>query len=137
MKRFVLVLFAAAALLVTGCEPTIDASSEESVKTSIKQVKESLPEDRQKEFQDAVATVAFSDADMGAMMAGLQDGESLIDAAKTKLDGKSADEIFAMAEEVEARRAKEKAEREAKQRAEQLEQAQRDIGELDALRKSS
>ena len=138
MRRlFIVALVSAAVLLTAACEPTVDASSEESLKSSIEEVRKSLPEDKRKEFDEAVLTLAFADISFAGMAAGTQDGESLVQGAQEKLDAKTADEILAMAEEVEEKREKERAEREAKRRAEQIEQAKKDIAELEAERTQS
>lgn len=131
MQRFSVVLLAMAMIFVAACEPTVDASSEESFKASIQEIKNSLPEDKRKDFEGAVMTVALGEANFGAMMAGLQDENTILKSAKEKLDGKTAEEIFAAAEKIEERREKERAKREAKRRAEQLEQAKKDIAELE------
>ncbi len=104
---------------------------------SIQKIKEDLPEEKKEEFQEAVMTVAFEDVSLGAMMAGTQDGKSITDGARAKLDGKTSDEIIAMAEKIEA---KQEAERqgEALERAkEQLEQAKKEIDELEEERAKS
>ncbi len=131
MKRLLLTLLAVTTLLLTGCEPTVDASSEESLMSTIQEIKKSLPEEKRKDFDKAVMTVAFADVELGALMAGIQDEDTLLKTAKEKLDGKTADEIFAKAKVVRERREKERAKREAERRAEQIEQAKQHVAELE------
>lgn len=129
MKRVSIILFVALFSLA-ACQPTVDGSSEEAMRDSIQKIKDELPDEKREEFNDAIMTVAFEDVSLKSMMAGTQDGESIKDGAMSKLDGKSADEIIAMAEEIEARRA-------AEQKREQLEQARKDIKELEKMRSES
>lgn len=120
-------------LLLTACGgPTIDASSDEALERSVEEVRSSLPVDQRKKFDDALRTIAFEEVDVAGMFATAMSGGEMPDpdvtarAVRAKLDGKSASEILAMADKVEA-------EREAKQR----QQALQEIRELEAAKSNA
>src|SRR5690554_965710 len=137
MTRIMITLLTISTFIFTACEPTVDATSEESMKASIQKIKDTLPEDKKEEFGKAVLAVSFSDFSFAEMMAGTQDGASLVKGAKEKLNGKTADEIFEMVDDVRNKREKEESEREAKRRTEQIEQAKADIAELEKAKQQS
>lgn len=137
MKHIALLILIIPIIFAVGCEPRIDASSEEALQASVQEVKKSLPEDKQEAFEKALLTISFADLNLGAMMAGLQNDKTLIEGAREKLNGKTAAEIFALAEEIQKKNEKEQAERDAKQQAEQLEQIHKEIVELEEAEKHS
>lgn len=97
-----LTVLALTASLLSGCgEPTIDGSTEESFKASVNQIKNTLPEQKQDEFQEAVMLLSFSQVDFSNI---LQEGASGIESAaqksRRKLDGKTADQVLSEAEDV-------------------------------------
>ena len=121
---FVVLLLLASA----GCsKPTIDASSDEAMKTSSQKVRESLPESKRAEFDEAIQLLAFSQIDMkdliseGAIGAGGIEGKM-----RSALNGKTADQVIAEAARI-------KAERKARER----EQALAEIKELEKKRKAA
>ena len=101
-------LLAALLLILSGCgEPTIDASSEDRMKESIREVKNSLPKDRHDDLEDALELMMFADMDNLAYLA---DSDGMVRRFQDRIDGLTADELFLAAEEVQA-------EREARERA--------------------
>ena len=84
-----------AAIFIIGCKPTIDASSEESMKTSAEKVKKSLDADKQAKFDVALATVIMKHG----MDAGLG-GPDAEKKAREAVNGKTGDEIIAEAEKI-------------------------------------
>lgn len=98
MKKFLAI---ASLALITGCigEPDLDASSKESIKTSIKEMREDLPAEKQEAFESAI--LYFSLNGTGAPkslmeMATLAKAKSdsfLVDNL-SPLDGMSANEIM-------------------------------------------
>ena len=125
MKSSALVVLIGVALVVSGCsKPTIDTSSDETMKASAQKVRESLPESKRAEFDEAIQILAFSQLDMSTIMAGGASGAAAIEAkVKGTLSGKNAEEIIAQAAQV-------KAERQARER----EQALNEIKELEKKR---
>jgi hypothetical protein len=100
-------LFFFTALFITGCmEATIDTSSEESLENSMATVRNSLDQNKQQEFDKAVGVVTLAHVkDM------LEPVDNPIDALKkipNALDGKTADEIIAEANRIQAEQKKEK-----------------------------
>lgn len=108
---------------INACEKKVDGSSEEAMKKSIQEITEGLPESKKESFKKATVTVMMSDLSLGSIVSGLQDEETIIKEAMKKLKGKTADEVIAMAKQIEV-------EREAKKRAEQIKQAKEEIEKL-------
>jgi hypothetical protein len=108
---------------VGGCaQPTIDTSSDEAMKRSMQEVRESLPEERRKEFDDAVRDIAFADVSFQDLMAqGANPQVDLLGSRiKQRLGGKNAEQVISEATQL-------RAERERKER----EQALGEIAELE------
>ncbi len=82
-------------MFVVGCKPTIDTSSEETFKTSVEKVKNSLDKDTQPKFEAALIVVSMKHAMEGGASA---DSEKK---AKAALNGKTANEIIAEAEKID------------------------------------
>lgn len=106
VKRSIAFMVIVLGLSGPGCSsPTIDASSDEAMRASARDVRESLPEGRRAEFDEAIQILAFSQLDMSDLLSGGRLGEATIEArVKAALDGKNAEEIFARAEEIKAER---------------------------------
>ena len=95
---FVLVIF----LFMAGCSaPKIDASSDEELKSSIAKVRESLPEEKRSEFDEALGTLAFEEFDLTDF---IQEEATKIGTTEAKmkaaLNGKTGEEVIAAAQEV-------------------------------------
>lgn len=87
---------------LSGCgEPTIDASSEETLKASMQEVMAELDQDKKKELEQAVQgiymVIALSASSNGASQEKIQ--ETVLE----QFDGKTADDIFELAEEIKER----------------------------------
>ncbi|QLR43072.1 hypothetical protein HV346_10465 [Enterobacter sp. RHBSTW-00994] len=100
-------------LLLSGCDkPKVDTSTDESMKTSLQKVKESLPEDKRQAFSDAATTIMMSNVDMKAVMAGAFSGNgdaiatAQAEKVKAALNGKTGEEIISEAKAIQAERAK-------------------------------
>lgn len=107
-----MLLICSVALLLSGCDkPKIDASTDETMKSSLQKVKDSLPEDKQQEFSEATSTILMNSVDMKAMMAGAFSGNGDAIAmqqaqkAKDALNGKTGEEIINEAKAIQAERA--------------------------------
>lgn len=120
MRNQFLLPMMAVAILVVGCsDPKINSSSEEAFKASIEKVRQSLDDQKRQEFDSALQQVAFSNLNIEAMLMGTASKESIARDMQASLNGKSADDVIAVASAI-------RAEREAKER----EQALGEIKEL-------
>lgn len=102
MKKILAILLL---VLLFGCssQPTIDASSDEALKASIENVQNSLSDDKKMEFRQAVLSIALQSFDPSQMMqqSGSDNDDATmvyLQAIKDRIDGKTADEIIALAE---------------------------------------
>lgn len=93
-------------LALVGCsDPKVDATSQESMKASLEKVRESLPEEKRAELDQALALLAFSQIDMESLMAGSTTVASSYTAKlKDVLGGKTGSEIIAAASRIETER---------------------------------
>lgn len=105
-------------VLIAGCsDPKIDASSDESMKASVQKVRESLPESKRGDFDEAMKVLAFSKIDMkdlftqGATGVGNLEGK-----VKESLSGKTGEQVIAEAARIQA----ERKERERQQALEEI-----------------
>jgi hypothetical protein len=117
MYRFTIFAVILIAFL-TSCTKTIDGTSEETLKSSIDEIKTSLSNEKKKEFEQAIMVISFSGLDFKELIKS-GDADTQVKAIKDKLNGLTADDVIKLAEEI-------KAEQEAKKR----EQAQQEIIEL-------
>ena len=126
MFRKNLIVVLAAMMAIFGCaKRKIDATSDESLKTSIEKVRQSLPETKRKAFDEAVQVLAFSNLDLGSMLSDAMSGtNSSVNSMKEALAGKTGIQIIAEAEKV-------KVERQEKEKN----QALQEINELEAKKK--
>lgn len=118
-------------LILFGCgEPKIDASSEEQLKSSIENVKNSLSEEDQKEFEESLMFLAMQNLDFSDIFQSELDPDDLADnylnRVKSELDGKSATEVISQAKAL-------RAELEEQQRKQALEEIQ----ELEAKKREA
>ena len=125
MKVYALLMLILAVMAVTGCsDPTIDASSEAKMKESVAKVRESLPEAKRSDFDQAVQLIAFSQIDMKSLFAnGGADAGDVEGKMREALNGKTAEQVLAQAEKIQAER-----------KAREKEQALAEIRELVAKR---
>lgn len=104
--------FALAAALLFGCgQPTVDTSTDETMKESLQEVREALPESKRAELDSALQTIAMSQLDFSEVFATgkAPDAEAATKDLKSMLQGKTAEEIIASADRiVAAQKAKER-----------------------------
>lgn len=113
MTRANIVLLIGIIALISGCgENTIDTSSEESMQESITRIKESLPPEKQEAFEKALITVTMGGDNLFEIASTPGGAERLM---KERLDGKTAEEVFAEAEKVKAEVAERQAQRAERQ----------------------
>lgn len=122
------VLFLAVVLAVSGCsEPTIDASDKKSLKSSVENVRNSLPDSRKDEFDNAFQLLAMSQIDFADLMAeGQTDSGLLEQRMRDSVHGKTAEEVISEADRIQAER-----------RAKERQQAIAEITELQEKRKKA
>ena len=107
--------------IIAGCDkilpdPTIDTTSDESMKQSSQKVRESLPEGNRVEFDQALQLLAFSQIDMKTLFAERAAGAGNIESKmKESLHGKTASQVIAEAGRIAA-------EREARERQQALDE---------------
>lgn len=118
----------ALAFLLTACDkPKIDASSEQSMKESIQKVRESLPDDKKSQFDEAIKVVIFNQVNISEIMQGGASSRDVYEAKfKKALEGKTGDEVINYAESIQL-------ERERREK----EQALQEIKELEAKQSTS
>ena len=116
------------AIFFVGCsDPKVDASSDETMKTSIAKVRKSLPVDKKVQFDEAVQLMAFSKIDLKSILAeGATGVGNLKSKMKESVNGKTGEQIIAEATQI-------KLERERQQK----EQALQEIKELEEKRQLS
>ena len=140
MKKVMAAL--AIVLSLSSCDkPKIDTSSDESMKTSIQKVRESLPENQRTAYDSALKVVALNHLNFTDLMqAGMTKNTSGIEAQmKSELSGKTGEEIISYAETIR----KERAEREQTQALQEISEllqkqktAESSLKELEAFKVS-
>lgn len=110
MKKVILLLILSIFFL-TSCTKTIDGSSEDAMKSSIEEIKNSLDEEKKKEFEESLQLILFHGLDFGSLLE--DDGASkTISDLKSKINGMSASDIIS-----EGNRIKEEIEKKKKEQA--------------------
>ena len=88
--------------LLTGCgEPKLDTSSDEAMTASIEKIVAELPLEEQEKFKQAVVGIYLVNA-MSSVASGVSADEANTK-MNEKLDGKTAKEVFAIANEISTR----------------------------------
>lgn len=101
-----------AATLIAACggDPKLDATSSEKLQSSLEEVRQSLPVDRREVFDSAYQKVALGGGDAFSvgmeMLAGASEGE-IPESVRNRLDGKTARDIFRMADSIHLEELKE------------------------------
>lgn len=83
-------------VMLTGCgEPTIDTTTDETMATSIESVKQALPLEKQKEFEEAIVLLSMNEIDFAALFTqGSEVGENLEKKVRAKLNGKTGQQVI-------------------------------------------
>ncbi len=120
------------AIFLSSCTKKIDGSSEEAMKSSIEEIKKSLDDEKKKKFDESMRLIMFQGLDFAKLM---QKGgaEETVSDMKSKLDGKTADDIIAEGEKIKAEietKKKEQAKGEIEELYAKMEQAERDKKKL-------
>ena len=106
LKGLSLCLVLALCFHLAGCgKPTIDTSTDDSSKSSIVEVKASLPEDQRDEFEEALTILFSKNINLEEILQGSQvDPDSLVRKMKDSVHGKTGLEVIAMADEIRKER---------------------------------
>lgn len=110
-------------VLLAACDkPRIDTSSDERMETTIDQVRASLPEQKRAQFDTALQVVALAELDFEDLLTAgqLGTGTGIETKVKNVLEGKTGEQVIAIADSI-------RREREARER----EQALQEIAELE------
>lgn len=127
MKLKLIILLFVAIFLVGCSKPTVDASSDESMKASIAKVRESLPAEKRIQFDEALQLMAFSKINLKSIFTEGSAGVGNLEGKmKDAVHGKTGEQIIAEAAQI-------KLERERQQK----EQALQEIKELEEKRRLS
>lgn len=131
MKSLILTFLITATLLM-GCgdlmsEPKVDATTDESMKSSITKVREAMHESNRAKFDEAIQLIAFSQISLKSLFAaGVTSADDMKGKMKDTVHGKTGNQIIAEANQI-------KIEREQKQK----EQAIQEIKELEEKKAES
>ena len=89
-------------MCLSGCgDPTIDASSDESMMVSIKKVRNALPDNQKEKFDKSLQVLAFSNFNFEAIIEGDAIAPRNIRAkVKDSINGKTGAEVIAAADEI-------------------------------------
>lgn len=87
-------------LFLTGCTPTLDTSSEESIQKSLTEMTKGMTAEQKVKLQEAMMKISFS-----AIASGVESKNLLLGAAKAEeaikqLDGMTSDEIIETAKKL-------------------------------------
>ena len=109
MKQIITVFLLIVTSLFLGCcGPKIDTSTDVSMKTSIEKVRSSLPENKRKEFDEALTLLAFKSFNLTDIfikgVTGIEDTKSKY---TDTINGKTGLEVIRAAEEVKTKRREE------------------------------
>ncbi|MFZ2630413.1 MAG: DUF6694 family lipoprotein [Desulfosalsimonadaceae bacterium] len=117
MKLFI---FLFVAISLVGCsQPTVDASSDESMKTSIAKVRESLPAEKRIQFDEALQLMAFGKIDLKSIFTeGAAGVGNLKGKMKDAVHGKTGEQIIAEAAQIKTEEEVKSKERDFKKIAE-------------------
>lgn len=113
-KKMIVVILGLTVLMAACAKPRIDTSSDETMKSSLASVRESLPENERAKFDESLQIVALSHLDFSSIIASGSSGVNLTETkVKQALAGKTAEEIIATADRITT-------ERQEKERAQAL-----------------
>lgn len=132
-KKVKLGIIALATLAITAVtfigfynSPKLDTSSEQTVQTSLKKMRESLSSEDQGKLESALKVLVFSKLDLASIMMGKVTSDTFVSDTLRPYEGKSAKQIIAAADSVLAER-----------KEEQKKQAQVEIEEIEAKIKNA
>lgn len=127
MKKVMLIL-SVVIILFSSCAKKIDGSSDEAMKSSVEEIKKSLDSEKREKFEQSLKLIMLQTLDFKKIM---QTGsaEEAVSDIKTKINGKTADDIIAEGEKIQAEieiKKKEEAKTEIGELYQKMEQAEKD-----------
>ena len=127
MKKIVIAL-SVIAFLLSSCAKKIDGSSEEAMKTSIEEIKKSLNDEKKEKFEEAKQLIVFYGLNYWKPK---EEGsaEDAVTDLKSKLDGKTANDVILEGEKIQTeieRRKKEKVKEEIEKLYQIIEKPEKD-----------
>jgi flagellar biosynthesis GTPase FlhF len=130
------ILILGALLFLTACskEKTIDASSDESMESSIQKVKDSLTPEEKEKFEESVMLLAFDGGNLFELAA---DPDGAARKMKDRLDGKTAAEVMSEAERIRVEREIEAEKARVEREIEEQKQITAEIAELEEEKKAA
>ena len=113
MKKMILALLSMSLVLSACSKPKIDTSTDQTMERSMKKVKESLPANKQQEFEESLKVVAFGTMDRAnveevfrASFSGEPTDTKAIEAGmKESVEGKTGEEVIALAQKIRTEQA--------------------------------
>ncbi|MGS0627430.1 MULTISPECIES: DUF6694 family lipoprotein [Photorhabdus] len=106
MKKLLVICLLGFVLVGCDSQPKIDASNEIALKTSIDKIRDVLPDDKRAKFDESIRVAMFNSIDFNELVKSGVNGD--IKELKQKfyksLDGKTADQLIAEAEIIEAKK---------------------------------
>ena len=95
-------------MLLAACnDPVLDATSEETIKTSVEKMRAVMDEAGKEKLSSALQVLAFSQLDFGSIFAGKAAPEKMLQSSLQKYHGQTAKQIIASADGIIAERKKE------------------------------
>lgn len=101
MKNSILFLLILTASLFYSCAKKIDGTSEETMKSSIEEIKKSLTNEKKQEFEEALQSILFSGINISDILAGEEGSKKVVDDIKGVLNGLTSDEVIAKGIEIQ------------------------------------
>lgn len=127
MKKLNFFALALTLVTFTGCgDPRIDGTSNESMKESVQNIRESLPEPKRNEFDEAMQVLALDRLSLEDLITeGFAGADMIEDRIRRSLDGKTAEEVIEEAERIRSER-EEKEKQQVLEEIRELEQKRTD-----------
>ncbi|MFA8300936.1 MAG: DUF6694 family lipoprotein [Hyphomicrobiales bacterium] len=108
MKK-ALLLLGLFTFMLASCVKKIDGSSQEAMKSSIIEIKESMNDDEKKEFEQALMLVSFQGLNFKDLIKD-RNPEKALDGITSVLDGMTAEDVITLSEEIKLERERQKRE---------------------------
>jgi hypothetical protein len=100
MKQVKFSIIAILVLIMSSCAEKIDTTTDETMKESVKKVKESLEGEKKEKFENSLKLLMFSGMDFKQILSD-GDPDKTVNDMKSLIDGKTADEIIAEGEKIQ------------------------------------
>ncbi|MCW7547565.1 hypothetical protein OO184_06375 [Photorhabdus sp. APURE] len=106
MKKLLVICLLGFVLAGCDSQPKLDASNEISLKVSIEKVRDALSDDKKAKFDESIQSAMFNSIDFNDLVKSGANGDMMETKQKfyKLLDGKTADQLIAEVEKIEAKR---------------------------------